>query len=179
MNDTFSPSILHEAQFSISHAETFPMQDEQFTDLSIMGNLSDRKHANQILSFQNNDRSQVIEPINIGTGTTHPVVTDEVEDEFTHLTEADQELSEDFDENLNTVVKPINNKSRLVRPSDMLGVSITENDNKGSLVNKHKRNDTGSSSLSRLGSLLGNKTERTSQKLNISAKRKSMKKLHD
>ena len=103
----------------------------------------------------------VIEPINLGTGTTHPIVTDDVEDEFTHLTEADQELSEDFDENLNTAVRPLNNNSRLVRPLDMLGVSITESDNKGSLVNKHKRKDTESSSLSQLGNLLSNRTERT------------------
>ena len=137
------------------------MQDEQFTDVSMMGNLTDRRHANQIFSFQSNNRSMVIEPINLGTGTTHPIVTDDVEDEFTHLTEADQELSEDFDENLNTAVRPLNNNSRLVRPLDMLGVSITESDNKGSLVNKHKRKDTESSSLSQLGNLLSNRTERT------------------
>jgi len=45
----------------------------------------------------------------------------------THLTEADQELSDDFDENKNTVRQPNKKKSRMVKPSDMLGIkSLTK-----------------------------------------------------
>ena len=122
----------------------------------------------------------VADPINLGTGTTDRItVTDVVDDVMTHLTEADQELSEDFDENLNTVIQPPKKKARMVRPVEMLGISYTESDNKSSLVEKHKRQNPASASLTRLGNLLSSKNSRPAQKLNISAKRKSMKKLHD
>ena len=69
---------------------------------------------------------------------------------MTHLTEADQEASDEFDENLNTIKHPSKKNSRLVKPSEMLG-NQTLRHAKGPLS---KQMESSINSASRLSSLL-------------------------
>jgi hypothetical protein len=81
-----------------------------------------------------------------------------------HLTEADEEFSQDFDENVNTIRQPTKKKSLLVKPSDMLGRKTVKN-----------ASSKDGPQLSRLGNLLSKRDK--AQKILMSKKRKSFKQL--
>lgn len=111
-NETQNISVF----YSASQIDTSPgIAIEQ--EISATGTIS-QHHQNQMLSSHNPSTI-----VNAGTEMhTETAILD-----VTHLTEADQEFSQDFDENFNTARQMNKKKPVMVKPSEMLGSKAYKN----------------------------------------------------